>query len=648
MEKNAEEPTPEDMASATDPATLPSRATPARDASPEPEDVVIVAPDGTILAADPGLAGWLPADREAGRYGSLYACFEDDDGEFWRGAVAEVLLSRTSRRYRLAASPDRVADARLVPLLDAAGNVTAVAVRLSDASREQRAFRQCHKLAAAIEQAMEAVIVTDGRFRIEYVNQAFEAMTGVPQGQARGRGLKTFYKGRQQARKFEHGAAALERGDVWSGRFLLVDAAGETRMCDQTISPVWGRHGLVEGYAFVWRDSTEVSGLEKQLRHAQKMEVIGTLASGIAHDLRNILGPIILHAELCLERLEAGDPQAESLREIVEAVGRARALGEQLLSLGRSVESESPVRFRLSTLVKECLKFLGPGLPPDLSIRLRVEAGGSEIRGDPTRVHQVVMNLLANAVEAMKDQEGGLLTVRIEDAVVREGDWPEEPSLPPGAYLRLCVSDTGHGMASDVLKRIFEPFFSTKRTGQGTGLGLTVARHIVSQMRGAITVESHPGLGTSFRVLFPKGPAAAGSPGAPPPARDLPPRPRARILFVGDDADMVHCTTMALARPGHTVAACAGRDEAGRTMALAPQGFDLALVDVLRPGQEGILLTRELLALRPDLPVVLLSSLDAALAEDMLRACGGRRVLAKPFCFDELDRVIRETLSVAI
>ncbi|NMC48845.1 MAG: hypothetical protein GYA47_05370, partial [Desulfovibrio sp.] len=134
------------MASATDPATLPSRATPARDASPEPEDVVIVAPDGTILAADPGLAGWLPADREAGRYGSLYACFEDDDGEFWRGAVAEVLLSRTSRRYRLAASPDRVADARLVPLLDAAGNVTAVAVRLSDASREQRAFRQCHKL----------------------------------------------------------------------------------------------------------------------------------------------------------------------------------------------------------------------------------------------------------------------------------------------------------------------------------------------------------------------------------------------------------------------------------------------------------------------------------------------------------------------
>ncbi|WP_428559953.1 MAG: ATP-binding protein [Solidesulfovibrio sp. DCME] len=610
--------------------------------------MVIVAPDGTILAADPGLAGWLPVDGETGRYGSLYACFEGDDGEFWRGAVAEVLLSRTSRRYRLAASPDRVADARLVPLLGAAGDVTAVAVRLRDAGREQRAVAQCHKLAAAIEQAMEAVIVTDDRFRIEYVNQAFEAMTGVPQGQARGRGLKTFYKGRRQAQKFERGAAALERGDVWSGRFLLVDAAGDTRMCDQTISPVWGKHGLVEGYAFIWRDSTELSGLEKQLRHAQKMEVIGTLASGIAHDLRNILGPIILHAELCLERLAADAPQAESLREIVEAVGRARALGEQLLSLGRGVESDSPVRFRLSTLVKECLKFLGPGLSPGLSMRLRVEAGGSEMRGDPTRVHQVVMNLLTNAVEAMKDQEGGLVTVRIEDAAVREGDWPEEPSLPPGAYLRLCVSDTGLGMTSDVMKRIFEPFFSTKRAGQGTGLGLTVARHIVSQMRGAITVESHPGLGTSFQVLLPKGPAAVGSPDAPSPARELPPRPRARILFVGDDADMVHCVTMALARLGYTVAACAGRDEAGRILSRPAQGFDLALVDLARPGQDGILLTRALLELRPDLPVVLLSSLDAALAGDMLRACGGRRVLAKPFCFDELDRVIREVLSATV
>ncbi|EFL51440.1 PAS/PAC sensor hybrid histidine kinase [Solidesulfovibrio fructosivorans JJ]] len=648
MGKNTDGPTPENMASSTDAQTRPSRAVPACDPSSEPEDVVIVAPDGTVLAVDPGLAGWLPADRKAGRYGSLSTCFEDDDGEFWRGAVAEVLLSRTSRRYRLALPPDRVADARLVPLLDAAGKVTAVAVRLRDASREQRAFRQCHKLAAAIEQAMEAVIVTDDRFRIEYVNQAFEAMTGVSQGQARGRGLKTFYKGSRQARKFERGAAALERGDVWKGRFLLVDAAGDTRMCDQTISPVWGKHGLVEGYAFVWRDSTEVSGLEKQLRHAQKMEVIGTLASGIAHDLRNILGPIILHAELCLERLEAGDPQAESLREIVEAVGRARALGEQLLSLGRSVESDTPVRFRLSTLVKECLKFLAPGLPPGLSIRLRIEAARSEMRGDPTRGHQVIMNLLTNAIEAMKDQEGGLLTVRIEDAVVTEGDWSEESSLPPGAYLRLCVSDTGQGMTSDVMKRIFEPFFSTKREGHGTGLGLTVARHIVTQMRGAISVESHPGLGTSFRVLFPKGPTVAGTPDASVPARELPPRPQARILFAGDDPEMVHCTTMALARLGYAVKTSTGRGEARRALSEDPRGFDLALVDLSRPGQDGILLARELLELRPDLPVVMLSSHDEALAGDMLRACGGRRVLAKPFCFEELDRVIREVLFVAV
>jgi PAS domain S-box-containing protein len=616
----------------------------ASDPSREFEDVVIVDPSGTILAADPGLAGWLSHGPGGVRFGSLYEYFPGEDGDFWRGALAEVLHSRRPRHYRVAMVPEGVLDARLLPLLSPGGVVTAVAIRLRDAGREQRALSQCHKLAAAIEQAMEAVIVTDEHFRIEYVNQAFEAMTGLSQGQARGRSLKTFYKGRLQAQKFERGAAALERGDVWTGRFLLVDAVGDTRMCDQTISPVWAKHGVVVGYAFVWRDATEVAQLEKQLRHAQKMEVIGTLAGGIAHDFRNILGPIVLHAELCLERMEADDPRAASLREILEAARRARGLGEQLLSLGRGVESDTPVRFRLGTLVKQCLKFLGPGLPPGLSIRLQVNAARDEMRADPARIHQVIMNLLTNAIEAMKGQEGGLLTVRIEDVVVDEGGWPEDPSLPPGAYLRLCVGDTGHGMISEVMKRIFEPFFSTKRVGQGTGLGLTVARHIVSGLRGNISVESHPGLGTSFRVLLPKGPAARAQATAPAPAKALPPRPPARILFVDDDPDMARCTAMALVRLGYTVETLASAGDAMAVFAERPQGFDLALVDLARPGHGGIALTRDLLGRRPDLPVVLLSGHGEVVSGEMLTASGGRIILAKPFCFDELDQVIRQAL----
>ena len=624
-----------------DPASLPWFET-AADPARELEHVVIVDAAGTVLAVGQDQAAWLPAGSGSCLGCSWYSYFPPDERAFWRQTVAEVLHTGTPRHCRIRFAPDRILDVRLLPLHGTGAAVTSLALCLRDVTREHRAQSQCHKLAAAIEQAAEAIIVTDERFRIEYVNQTFEAMTGVSQGQARGRSLKAFYKGRLQAQKFERGAAALERGDVWTGRFLLIDARGDTRMCDQTISPVRARHGVVTGYAFIWRDATEVSQLEKQLRHAQKLEVLGTLAGGIAHDFRNILGPIVLHAEMCLERVGVDNPLSDSLLEILDAVRRAKALGEQLLSLGRGVESDNPVRFRLSTLVKECIKFLRPGLAPGLAIRLQCTAGDDEMRADPAQIHQVIMNLYTNAVEAMREQDGGLLTIRIEEVFVPEGQ-AGDPSLTPGPYLRLSVSDTGHGMTSEIMKRIFEPFFSTKRVGQGTGLGLTVARHIVSRLRGTMAVESHPGLGTSFRVLLPKGPASRRTV-VPPPAVVLPPRPPARLLFVDDDVIMTRCAAMALARLGYTVESGSSAEAALRLLAGNPERFDLALVGLSSPRHGGIELIRDLLGLRPDLPVILLSGHDETISNEMLAASGGKVFLAKPFCFDELDRVIREVL----
>jgi PAS domain S-box-containing protein len=610
------------------------------------EDVVIVDPGGMILAVDAGRAGWLPRVPASCLGNCLYAYFQASASAVLRQTVADVLASGTSRRCRLASLEDRVLDVRLVPLADAAGVVTSLTVCLGDATREDRLERQFHKLAAAIEQAVEAVIITDEQFAIEYVNQAFEAMTGVSQGQARGRGLKTFYKGRRQAEKFERGAAALMRGDVWTGRFLLVDAAGDTRVCDQTISPVRARHGVVVGYAFVWRDATEVSRLEKQLRHAQKMEILGTLAGGIAHDFRNILGPIVLHTELCLERVAPDDPLAASLLEILDAVRRAKALGEQLLSLGGRVESDAPVRFRLSVLVKECVRFLRSSLSPGIAIRLQANAVHDEMQADPAQVHQVIMNLFTNAVEAMSGEEGGLLTLRIEEAVVDEAGWPQEPTLPPGEYLRLTINDTGRGMTSEVLERIFEPFFSTKHAGQGTGLGLSMVRHIVSRMRGAVTVESHPGLGTAFHVLLPKGPPVCQT-AAPIPPPALPARRAARILFVDENPVMARCAAMALVRLGYAVESCVSLGEALTVLSEGSERFDLVMVDLSRPHHGGFDLVRQLMRLRPGLSVILLSAHSGMVSEEMLRETGIKAFLAKPFCFEELDKVIREVLAAA-
>jgi PAS domain S-box-containing protein len=485
---------------------------------------------------------------------------------------------------------------------------------------------------------VDAVIIADLDFNIEYVNQSFEAMTGSSRKEAFGRNLGEFYKAPHQEENFKVCVELLAKGESCSNRFLLVSKNGDVCVCDQSVSPVRARYGVILGYVFVWRDATQVSKLEKQLRQAQKMEAIGALASGIAHDFNNILGPIILHAELCLSKIPEDDPMRASLPEILDAAKRARALVEQLLHLGRSQGRDTPIPFRLSSLVKECIKLLAPGFSPGIRIRLLLETQSDLTLADPDQVHQVILNLATNAADAMKEF-GGVLTFTISSQIIGESDWSRHPGLPAGEYVCLTAGDTGHGMSPVCLKRIFEPFFSTKTRTGGMGLGLSVVQNIVARMRGGISVESEPGLGTSFHVLLPK--AHEPEAEAPVPRQQRQPLlEKPRILLVDDEEALAGSLGAAFKGLGYAVECRVTASEALKTFLRRPDGYDLVMLDYFMPHMNGLELAREMWRVRPGLPVVLFSAYTDKISASTLAHSGIKAFLAKPFDLESLEQTI--------
>jgi signal transduction histidine kinase len=246
----------------------------------------------------------------------------------------------------------------------------------------------------------------------------------------------------------------------------------------------------------------EKARLQAQLRQAQKMEAIGTLAGGIAHDFNNILTAILGFAELARQDSTPGSQLRDDLDEVMQASLRARELVRQILAFSRSSERQR-LPLTLAPQVKEALRLLGAGLPANLEIRQHMADPQGMVLADPIHIHQMVMNLVANAAYAMGDQEG-LLEVTLEGVEIDAQEAASHPDLRPGPHMRLTVSDTGRGMEPEVVERIFDPFFTTKKVGDGTGMGLSVVHGIVKEMQGVILVESRPGAGTTFQVLLPR------------------------------------------------------------------------------------------------------------------------------------------------
>jgi signal transduction histidine kinase len=389
-----------------------------------------------------------------------------------------------------------------------------------------------------------------------------------------------------------------------------------------------------------WGHITERKRLEAQLLQAQKMEAIGTLAGGIAHDFNNILAAILGYTELALRAIHQDSAAWHYLQEVHKAGQRAKLLVQQILTFSRRTEqTRTPVQ--LSRLVEEALTLLRASLPSTIAIRHHISQDAGTVLADPTQLQQVLLNLGANAEYAMR-KTGGLLEIRLEPVEVDEHVTAQHPELQAGPYVRLTVTDTGHGMTPDVVERIFEPFFTTKSLGEGTGMGLALVHGIVASHGGAMTVASVIDQGTTFTVYLPRtddsGRDEVAQEGALPTGV-------ARVLFVDDEESLVGLGQEILMLLGYDAVVCASSVEALEVFRRAPQHFELVITDQTMPHMTGEELALELRRLRSDIPIILCTGFSHIMQAERAQELGIDAFLMKPFTMQDLARVIQQVLA---
>jgi PAS domain S-box-containing protein len=390
------------------------------------------------------------------------------------------------------------------------------------------------------------------------------------------------------------------------------------------------------------RAERERASLEEKLRISQKMEAIGTLAGGIAHDFNNILAAIIGYAELANIDTHRESPVASSLAQILKAAFRARDLVRQILMFSRQSEIQfGPLQLNL--IIKETLKLLRASLPATIQVRQDLGDCG-KILGDPTQVHQVVMNLCTNAYHAMS-AEGGLLDISLSSVDIEAKLLLQGETLQSGRYLKLSVRDTGHGIDSEILHRIFEPYFTTREKGAGTGLGLAVVHGIVKNHRGVIQASSQVGVGSTFDVYLPmvedQGVESEAEPEEPVRGGNE------CILFVDDEPALEELGGRLLSGLGYKVVTRSSSWEALQLFKAKTMAFDLVITDMTMPQLTGEKLGLEILRIRPEMPIILCTGFSEQISNERARSLGIRALVMKPFLKNEMARVIRRVLDVS-
>lgn len=397
---------------------------------------------------------------------------------------------------------------------------------------------------------------------------------------------------------------------------------------------------LSKGVTFTALDITFQRRLESQLQQAQKMEAIGTLAGGIAHDFNNILGAIMGYAEMALFDASEEHKVKYCVDQVLKASSRAKDLVKQILAFSRQSDHEKRP-LQITPIVKETLKMLRAFIPVTIEIRHRLESDAAIVEADPTHIHQVLMNLCTNAQHAMRDR-GGILEIALSAVNLRPEHVAGHSELRPGAYLKISVSDTGEGMDPVTMDRIFDPYFTTKKKGVGTGMGLAVVHGIVKEHRGTITVQSELGRGTTFDVFFPiaeKPIQAAGDEFSPlPGGSEL-------ILLVDDEEPLVRLIKGMLERLGYRVSARSSSLEALEAFRAHPDRFDLVITDMTMPNMTGDILAQKLMAVRPSIPVVLCTGYSELITDAKVNSLGIRELIMKPVLIREMAFTIRRILD---
>ncbi|HKE95495.1 MAG TPA: PAS domain-containing protein [Povalibacter sp.] len=583
------------------------------------------------------------------------ACIHPDERAslvaLWRHCVATGTPYRGEHRILSNAGRYRWFSTRAVPVRDADGRVVRWCGSNTDVHDEhmlRESLRTERDRLTTIAASAPGVLCSfrvdpDGRMSFPYASAKISEIFGLPLEALQRDGTLAFERMHSEDRarvqaamehslrnltyfQEEYRVAHPARGEIWvEGRSV------PRREDDGTV--MW--HGLLT-------DITARKRAERLQLHSQKMEALGTLAGGIAHDFNNILLAISGNTQLAMDDLPSGSPAIMSLAEVHRAASRATDLVRQILSFSHQREAKREV-VALRPIVEEALQLLRSTLPAMVRIVARFEPSVPQAAVDATQIHQIIMNLATNAAHAIGDG-AGVLEVAVDAVTVGPDEIVASPDLHAGRYARIAVSDSGCGMDHATLERIFDPFFSTKPPGQGTGLGLSVVHGIVRGHEGAITVYSQPGKGSTFRIYLPVSAEIAPEPPRTEPAA----RGGAgeRIMYVDDEDALVFLGERVLERLGYEVRGYTDPAQALKDFQAQPQDFDAVVTDLSMPGMSGFHLAQALLQIRPDLPIVLTTGYVRPEDKETARHRGIRELILKPDTIEELgrtlDRLLRE------
>ena len=514
-------------------------------------------------------------------------------------------------------------------------------------TKRRQAEAEKEQLAAAIDQSPDAVVITDPAGAIEYVNPAFAHITGYGLEEVQGQHTRILKSGVQDEAFYRDLWETISGGRTWQGRLVNKRKDGTLYTEEARISPVFDQSGSICNYVAIKTDiserlrlSEERSHLEEQMRQAQKMESIGRLAGGVAHDFNNMLSIITGYAEIAAEDVDEHDPLHKNLEQILDAAMRSRDLTRQLLAFARR-QTVSPRVIDLNEALSKSQKMLGRLIGEDIDLRLIPCEDIWPVRLDPAQIDQIIANLAVNARDAISGV--GSVIIETQNVELDEEFFSSHVGLQPGHYVMLSFSDTGAGMDREIMDKVFEPFFTTKKAGKGTGLGLSTVYGIVRQADGLITVYSEPGQGTTFKIYLPR--TSKG------PEEEVAEESVAKlsgsetVMVVEDEAQILDLCNQVLSRAGYKVISAS---QPGEALLLAEQhegDIHLLLTDVVMPSMNGKELKERLEKIKPEVKVLYMSGYTANIIAHRGVLTEGVEFLQKPFATRDLAIKVRRLLD---
>ncbi|MEN7972773.1 MAG: response regulator [Verrucomicrobiota bacterium] len=529
-----------------------------------------------------------------------------------------------------------------MPYLESAAGSSGMIGISRDLTKRILMEQEVKRLAVAVEQSTESVMITDVDGSIIYVNAAFESITGYSFEEVLGKHPDLLRSEKHDDEFHEKLFATISSGHKWEGHITNRKKNGDLFDIEAIIYPIHDDAGKIANYVAISRDVTQELAIEKQLRQTQKMNAIGELAGGVSHDFNNILTAILGYVALCMNTVEEDGKVYGYLKEIVKAGDRATKLVHQILTFSRQEEQDFH-SVSLQTVIHDSLSMVKTTIKSNIMVEVDVDEQCGPIFGDTTQIQQVLLNLLTNAVHALGKNKGSLSVTLKPMELLGKKHNAQVVDLDSGLYACITISDTGCGISPETLERIFEPYYTTKKTGEGTGFGLSIVHGIVGKHRGYIAVESEVGEGTTFTVYLP---LLIGTPEEKKQVTDQStPEGFGHILFVDDDEAVLAMGCEILESFGYSVSTAVNGKHALELFQQDPDRFDALVSDYSMPEMNGHKLISECLRLRSGLPAILCSGYMEKAADENLNELGHAVFIPKPLDWRRLSRTIQQEIN---